>query len=120
PADKRPKMFMPHPTMSSEELRARTQNVWDGFYSMKSIWKRSSCTPNLRARLAFIFISKLYRQMYASTGIATDSARRNKANRWARLLAKPCRKLFKAKPMPELQMPWGESGARPPAFNVLQ
>jgi radical SAM superfamily enzyme YgiQ (UPF0313 family) len=119
PAERRPKMFMPHPTMSSEELRARTQNVWDGFYSMKSIWKRSSCTPNLRARLAFIFISKLYRQMYASTGIATDSARRNKANRWARWLAKPCRKLFKAAPMPELEMPWRQPAAAGSPLNVL-
>ena len=29
----------------------------------------------MRARLAFVLISKLYRQMYANTGIATDSAR---------------------------------------------
>ena len=43
--------------------------------------------------------------MYASTGMATDSARRSRANQWARMLAKPCRKLFQAKPMPELQMP---------------
>ena len=28
-----------------------------------------------RSRLAFVLISKLYRQMYANTGIATDSAR---------------------------------------------
>ena len=98
-------MFMPHPTMSSEEMRARTQGVWDRFYSMKSIWKRSRCTPTLKARLAFIFISKLYRQMYASTGIATDSARRNKANNWARWLAQPCRRLFTADRMPELQIP---------------
>jgi radical SAM superfamily enzyme YgiQ (UPF0313 family) len=105
PADKRPKMFMPHPTMSSEELRRRTQGVWDGFYSLPAIWKRSNCTPNLKARLAFLFISKLYRQMYASTGIATDSARRSNATQWARILAKPCRKLFQAKPMPELQIP---------------
>src|SRR5258706_5623508 len=105
PADKRPKMFMPHPTMSSEEMRTRTQSVWDRFYSLSSIWPRASCTGTLRARLAFIFISKLYRQMYASTGIATDSARRNRANRMARLLAKPCLKLFRVKPMPELQIP---------------
>jgi radical SAM superfamily enzyme YgiQ (UPF0313 family) len=105
PAEERPKMFMPHPTMGSEELRSRTQGVWDDFYSMSAVWKRSSCTPNLRARLAFIFISKLYRQMYASTGIATDSARRNRANRWARWLAVPCRKLFQGAPMPELQVP---------------
>jgi len=50
-------------------------------------------------------VSKLYRQMYASTGISTDSARRNRASAWARWLAVPCRKLFQAKPMPELQMP---------------
>src|SRR5713226_1186148 len=100
PADKRPKMFMPHPSMNSEEMRERTQRVWDRFYSLSSVWKRSSCTPNLKARLAFIFISKLYRQMYASTGIATDSARRNRASAWASWLAIPCRKLFQARPMP--------------------
>ena len=105
PAEIRPKMFMPHPTMSSEEMRQLTQGVWDRFYDLRSIWKRSSCTPTLRARLAFIFISKLYRQMYASTGIATDSARRTKANNWARWLAKPCRRLFQADPMPDLQVP---------------
>ena len=66
PPDKRPKMFMPHPTMTSEEMRQRTQQVWDRFYSFAAVWARSSCTPNLRARLAFVFISKLYRQMYAS------------------------------------------------------
>jgi hypothetical protein len=53
----------------------------------------------------FLFISKLYRQMYATTGIATDSARKNRANGWARWLAIPCQKLFRANPMPELQVP---------------
>jgi predicted small secreted protein len=100
PPDKRPKMFMPHPTMSSEDMRARTQGVWDNFYSLPAIWKRSACTPTLRARLAFVFISKLYRQMYASTGIATDSARRQRANLWARRIAKVTRRLFQAEPMP--------------------
>lgn len=102
PPERRPKMFMPHPTMSSEEMRARTQGVWDRFYSFPNIWKRSRCTPTLRARLAFLFISKLYRQMYASTGIATDSARRNRANRSARWIAKLSLRLFRAKPMPEI------------------
>jgi hypothetical protein len=49
-----------------------------------------------------VLISKLYRQMYANTGIATDSARISKSTRWARWLAKPCRLLFVAKPMPSL------------------
>ncbi len=123
PAEDRPKMFMPHPTMNSEELRSRTQGVWDDFYSFGAVWKRSSCTPNLRARLAFIFISKLYRQMYASTGIATDSARRNRANRWARWLAGPCRRLFQGTPMPELQAPLRHVAPIDPAaapFPVIQ
>jgi len=105
PAEKRPKMFMPHPIMSSDEMRARTQGVWDKFYSLPAIWKRSACTPTLRARLAFVFISKLYRQMYASTGIATDSARRERATLWARRIAKITRRLFQARAMPDLQVP---------------
>jgi radical SAM superfamily enzyme YgiQ (UPF0313 family) len=105
PASIRPKMFSPHETMSTDEIRERTQGVWDNFYSLPAIWKRSKCVKSLRGRLAFLFISKLYRQMYAKTGISTDSARRQKATRMARLLAIPCRKLFDAKPMPELQLP---------------
>ena len=120
PAENRPKMFMPHPTMSSEEMRGRTQGVWDQFYSFPSVWKRSRCTPHLRARLAFVFVSKLYRQMYASTGIATDSARQKKANNWARWLAIPCRKLFSAAPMPELQMPIAKAAPPQDLFQVIQ
>lgn len=105
PPEQRPKMFMPHPTMGSDEMRARTQAVWNRFYSLPNIWRRSRCASSLRARLAFLFISKLYRQMYASTGIASDSARRSWANRWARWLAKPCRRLFQGRPMPGLRVP---------------
>ena len=57
------------------------------------------------SRVAFVLISKLYRQMYANTGIATDSARINRSATWARLIAKPCQKLFAAPPMPDLQVP---------------
>jgi radical SAM superfamily enzyme YgiQ (UPF0313 family) len=105
PGHLRPKLYTAHPTMSPEEIRFFTQSVWDRFYSLPQIWKRSRCVRSVRARLAFLFISKLYRQMYANTGIATDSARRSKANRWARWLARPCRRLFQAKPMPELAVP---------------
>ena len=112
PADRRPKMFMPHPTMGSDELRRRTQAVWDSFYRLPRIWERSRCATSLRARLAFVFISKLYRQMYASTGIATDSARRERANAWARRIAVVTQRLFKAKPLPHLQVP-----DRPPVLT---
>ena len=105
PASVRPKMFSPHETMSADEIRERTQWVWDSFYGLREIWKRSKCVPTIRGRLAFLFISRLYRQMYANTGISTDSARRQKATRVARWLAVPCRRLFEAKPMPELEVP---------------
>jgi radical SAM superfamily enzyme YgiQ (UPF0313 family) len=69
----RPKVYASHPVMSPDEIRKRTQAVWDRFYSLRRIWTRSKCTRSLRARLAFVLISKLYRQMCASTGIATTA-----------------------------------------------
>jgi len=105
PQGLRPKVYMPHPVMSADEIRQRSQQVWDRFYSLRSSWKRSNFLISYRSRLAFILISKLYRQMFGNTGIATDSARENRAATWARWLAKPCRLLFQAPPMPQLQMP---------------
>ena len=105
PAGQRPKFFMPHPTMTPDEIRARTQGVWDRFYSARQIWQRSRCVSSLKGRLAFVLISKLYRQMYANTGISTDSARRSTSVKWARWLTRPCRRLFAGKPMPDLQLP---------------
>jgi radical SAM superfamily enzyme YgiQ (UPF0313 family) len=116
PPDRRPKMFLPHPTMGSAEMRARTQKVWDDFYRLKEVWKRSACTPSLRSRLAFVLLSKLYRQMYANTGISTDSARRERATKWARMIAKPCLKLFTGAPMPELRL--DPPQASPPLVQV--
>ena len=119
PSDVRPKMFTPHPVMTSDEIRARTQATWDRFYTLRAIWKRSRCTPTLRSRLAFIFISKLYRQMYAGTGISTDSARRRKARSSARWIARQCRKLFQAGPMPELRSPtWNPESSRRSASHA--
>jgi radical SAM superfamily enzyme YgiQ (UPF0313 family) len=105
PQENRPKVYVPHPKMSPDEIRERTQAVWDRFYSLPQVWRRSKCTPTLKSRLAFVLISKLYRQMYANTGIATDSARVQRSAQWARMIAKPCRKLFAAAPMPDLQVP---------------
>ena len=99
----RPKLYWPHPVMSAEEIREQTQAVWDSFYSWKSIWNRSRFIKSAKSRLAFMLISKIYRQMYADTGIATDSARVAWSARSARWLAKPCRRLFAARPMPQLQ-----------------
>jgi len=101
----RPKLYWPHPTMTAEEVRERTQSVWDTFYSLKYIWARSGFIKSMRARLAFVLISKIYRLMYADTGIATDSARVSRSAQWARWLAKPCQRLFAAPPMPHLKLP---------------
>ncbi len=119
PSHLRPKMFTPHPSMGSDEIRERTQGVWDRFYNWASIWERSSCVKSVRGRLAFVFVSRLYRQMYAKTGITTDSARRNRANLAARSLAKLCRKLFQAKPMPELILETAPA-VKYEAFTVLK
>ena len=109
PASQRPKVYSPHPTMSPETIRQGTQAAWDRFYTLPAIWRRSTCVRSLRARLAFLLISKLYRQMYANTGIATDSARVAKSARRARWLAKAVRRLFIAAPMPDLADPTAPS-----------
>ena len=96
----RPKLYWDHPVMTAEEIRSRTQAVWDSFYSLSAIWKRSRFIKSSRGRLAFVLIS-----MYADTGIATDSARVSWSGRWARWLAKPCRRLFAGSPMPDLDVP---------------
>jgi hypothetical protein len=105
PQASRPKVYSPHPVMSADEIRRRTQGVWDRFYSLSQVWQRSRVVKSLRARVTFVLISKLYRQMYANTGIATDSARTARSVRVARLIARPCRRLFAGTPMPELELP---------------
>jgi radical SAM superfamily enzyme YgiQ (UPF0313 family) len=117
PTAVRPKMFTPHPSMSSVEISDRTQKVWDRFYDWGPVWQRSACTPTLKSRVAFMFLSKLYRQMYAGTGISTDSARRKKSKTTARWMARQCKKLFQAKPMPELASPVWELNLASPKLR---
>jgi radical SAM superfamily enzyme YgiQ (UPF0313 family) len=105
PSAKRPKVYTPHPVLAADEIRSLTQQVWDQFYALPAVWQRSMCVRSLRARVAFVLISKLYRQMYANTGIATDSARVARSARRARWMARAVRRLFIAAPMPDLQEP---------------
>jgi hypothetical protein len=51
--------------------------------------------------------------MYANTGIATDSARVARSVLLARLIGAGCRRLFMARPLPDLQVP-----ASVPSKNV--
>jgi radical SAM superfamily enzyme YgiQ (UPF0313 family) len=116
PEAQRPRVFVEHPKMSAEEIRQRTQRVWDRFYTLPEIWKRSRCVESLKARLAFVLVSKLYRQMYANTGIATDSARVTRSATWARWIAKPCQRFFAAAPMPNLRVPGSDFLVHGPAL----
>jgi len=76
PAARSPEDVLASPAHVGRRNPQRPQGVWDRFYSLRFIWQRS--------RLTFILISKIYRQMYADTGIATDSARIARSARWAR------------------------------------
>jgi hypothetical protein len=104
PQARRPKVYIPHPMMSPDEIRQQTQSTWDAFYTFARVWTRSTCVRSLRARLAFVLISKLYRQMYANTGISTDSARVTRSAARARWIARAARRLFVAAPMPDLRL----------------
>jgi radical SAM superfamily enzyme YgiQ (UPF0313 family) len=101
----RPKVYTPHPVMSADDIRKGTQGAWDRFYALPNIWERAKCVQSLKSRVAFVLVSKLYRQMYANTGIATDSARVGRSAKWARWIAKPTRRFFSGRPMPELSVP---------------
>jgi len=105
PKPQRPKLYSPHPAMSLEEIRRGTQGAWDRFYGWRNVWARSRAVRSLKARLAFVLVSRLYRQMYANTGIATDSARVARSTRWARWLGIATRRLFLTTPMPQLEVP---------------
>ena len=110
PPERRPRVYTPHPSMTADELKSRTQAVWDRFYALPLVWQRSRFLKSLRGRLAFVLISKLYRQMYANTGIATDSARVRRSALWARWLARFAHRLFTSDPMPGLREPRGRPG----------
>ena len=106
PEPRRPKLFTQHPNMSLEQIRVGTQGAWDDFYSLPRVWARASkSVKSTKGRLAFVLISKLYRQMYANTGIATDSARVQRSAKTARLLGLAAKQLFRPSPMPNLPMP---------------
>ena len=105
PESKRPRLYAPHPTMSVEQIRVGAQHAWDQFYRWAAIWQRSAVVESWRGRVAFVLLSKLYRQMYANTGIATDSARVTRSARRARWVGRLCRPLFVGRPMPDLQLP---------------
>jgi radical SAM superfamily enzyme YgiQ (UPF0313 family) len=103
PRSQRPDLNTAHPSMSTDEIRRRTQATWDRFYEMRRIWARGHMVTRWRERLAFVLISKLYRQMYANTGLTTDSGRTARSARMAWILGRLCRRLFLGAPMPDLQ-----------------
>jgi hypothetical protein len=98
PPHRRWAITVPNAVMTREEISNGTRRAWDTFYSLRLLWDRSRRASTLWERLAFVLLSKIYRQMYARTGLATDSARVQRAAFWVRILARPCRRLFKERP----------------------
>jgi hypothetical protein len=56
PQADRPKVYSPHPAMTPDEIRRGTQAVWDHFYAVARVWRRSRVAPTLKGRLAFVLI----------------------------------------------------------------
>ena len=54
PKHLRPKVYAPHPVMSPDEIRKRTQGVWDEFYRLPLVWQRAKCVKSMKSRLAFV------------------------------------------------------------------
>lgn len=105
----------------SAQIRVGAQRAWDQFYRWRAIWRRSDVAESWRGRLAFVLLSRLYRQMYANTGIATDSARVTRSARRARLVGRRCRALFLGRPMPDVQLPaWAVPPSTPHAWRLQQ
>ena len=105
PQEQRPKVYTPHPAMEPMKFGSGRRRCGTTSTACQTSGSDRAACQSLKARLAFVLISKLYRQMYANTGIATDSARVDRSARWARVIATPCRRLFTAPPMPDLQVP---------------
>ncbi len=80
--------------LTPDQIRRGTQSTWDTFYSIPAIWERASIVKSLRSRLLFVMVSKLYRQMYANTGIATDSARASRSDPMGALAGAPVPQAF--------------------------
>jgi len=114
PADQRPKLFSAHPTLSLEEIRVGTQHAWDRFYGWRRVWARSRSGPVVRSRLAFVLVSKLYRQMVCETGMPPDSdatsRRVGRPRVWAALDGPGLPPVVLLRPpMPELAVPGPEA-----------
>ena len=104
PIARRPRSFN-RDLDAAAALQARTRQAWTEFYSLGRIWRRSAVARTLKARLAFILISKLFAHMYFHGGIATDSARFVRSAWIARQCAAAARRLFMGGPMPGLEVP---------------
>jgi hypothetical protein len=105
PTATRPKMFTPHPSMSSSEISERTQRVWDRFYNLSAIWQRSACVPNPSRTSGLHAALQALPADVCGNGNLNRQRAEKEAKAWARLTARQCRKLFQSAPMPGLKSP---------------
>ena len=101
PQERRPKVYIAAPDdVAGRDPPAHAGASGIGSTRCRRIWARADVVQSLRARLAFVLISKLYRQMYANTGIATDTARTARSAKVARWIARPCRRCSRRRRCP--------------------
>ena len=81
PQAQRPKVYAPHPVMTRRRNpRREPRRSGIGFIAFDGFGRGPAALRPCAHAWRSSCISKLYRQMYANTGIATDSARVSRAN----------------------------------------
>ena len=99
PLTRRPRVLIPHPTMSPNEIRMRTEAAWKRFYRSSALWRRTAAFRSLRGRVLFFVICRMFQRMFFTTGIATDSARISASSATVKYLARLCCRGFVARPL---------------------
>ena len=104
PQAKRPKVYIPHPTMSPTRSASARRACGIASTPPSSIWKRAKVrevaqgAAGVRADLEDVSADvRQHRHRHRQRP-------RQSSVRWARLIAIPCQKLFAGKPMPDLQL----------------
>ena len=92
-------LLAPHPTLSQVKFALARRLCGIGSTLCPRFGPgRVALVRSRRGRLAFVLVSKLYRQMYANTGIATDSARVSRSVQVGTLAGPPMPSPFRRPP----------------------
>lgn len=96
-----PRVLYHHPHMSEDQILERVEGAWRGFYSLRSILKRSlrfGFFQDYRKFLAYLLACRGLLTRYRRYGISADSAVRGTNRKLANLLGRMALKVMKRKP----------------------